>query len=273
MPCRFTSISPCFHGRGKRRSANARLSTITKRPLTPQAGRGRNPPASIEPMSDSLGPRHGGKSEISNRLKIAITACYPVTMIQFILGLGIRMSAFFASAGALFSARNRPCGSVVAAPCCLPQGPCGRGNVLPARSAGDLAQTIDCAGDYRKVRALCGAEIKILPDLREREPLPRSAHAEPFGPLRARCRGPRDPVPRGWSTPRPCACCGPARRGGRGERICGTRSRRRPPRAAGVAAGSPRCPSDRTPCPGRRRAGRCPSVAEVMHDTRAIDNT
>src|SRR6058998_3711187 len=106
-------------------------------------------------------------------------------MIQFILGLGIRLATFLASAGALFSVRNRPCGSVVAPPCCLPQGPRGRENVLPARRAGDLAQMIDCARDYRKDRAFCGAGIKILPDLRERGPPPRSAHAEPFRPRRA----------------------------------------------------------------------------------------
>src|ERR1700747_1544438 len=109
-------------------------------------------------------------------------------MIAFILDLGIRLATFFASAGALFSARNRPCGSVVAAPCCLPQRPCGREDVVPARGAGDLAQAIDYAGDYRQTRADFGAETKILPDLSEREAPPRSEHAEAVTPRRARCR-------------------------------------------------------------------------------------
>jgi hypothetical protein len=94
------------------------------------------------------------KTAISSQT-IAILVCYQVAMIAFILGLGIRLATFFASAGAFFSARNRPGGSAVAAPCCLPQRPRGRENALPARRAGDLAQMIDGAGDYRKDRALC----------------------------------------------------------------------------------------------------------------------
>jgi hypothetical protein len=98
-------------------------------------------------------------------------------MIAFILGLGIRLATFFASAGALFSVRNRSCGSVVAPPCCLPEGPRGREDVVPARGTGDLPQAIDYARDYRQTRADFGAEIKILPDLREQGPAPLAFHA------------------------------------------------------------------------------------------------
>jgi hypothetical protein len=156
-------------------------------------------------------------------------------MIAFILGLGIGLATFFAWAGAFFSACNRPCGSVVAPPCCLPQGPCGSGNVVPARRAGDLAQVIDYTGDYRQTRADFGAEVKIVPDLREGEPLRRSAPAELFTPRRARCRAPRDPARHGWPTPRLCAFCGRGRRGDRAGRTCETRSRRRPPWRASSA--------------------------------------
>src|SRR5262249_17220258 len=60
--------------------------------------------------------------------------------------------------------------------------PTTSGNIFPARGAGDLAQTIDYAIEYRKSRVFRGAGIKIFPALREREPLPCSAHAEPVTP-------------------------------------------------------------------------------------------
>src|SRR6266404_9555496 len=111
-------------------------------------------------------------------------------MIALILDLGIRLATFVAFAGAYFRksgaglrARNRAWGSVVAIPCCFPAGPRGRGNVVPARRAVDLAQAIDSARDYRKNRAVFGAEIKILPDLRERGPPPSSEHAQAEDPV------------------------------------------------------------------------------------------
>src|SRR5882762_9300543 len=122
--------------------------------------------------------------------KIAGIACYWVAMIRFIFDLGIEAATFVASAVAFFRkpgaglrARNRPCGSVVAIPCQFPAGPPGRGNVLPARRAVDLAQAIDYTRNYRRNRADFGAEIKILPDLRERESPPRSEHAEAEDPV------------------------------------------------------------------------------------------
>src|SRR5262245_13335737 len=111
-------------------------------------------------------------------------------MIQFIFDLGIGLSAFIALAVAFFRkpgvglrARNRPCGSVVAAPCCFPAGPRGRENVVPARRHVDLAQVIDYTWDYRRIQVDFGAEKKILPDLREEEPPPASEHAEAEDPV------------------------------------------------------------------------------------------
>jgi hypothetical protein len=152
-----------------------------RRPLTPalspQAGRGRNPAASIDPMSDALGPRHGGRSEISDLSKIAIIVCYQTGMMRFIFDLGIRLVTFVALAAAFFRARNRPLGWVVAFPCQFPAGRRGRGNVVPASRASYLAQVIDYTRNYRQNRLDFGAEIKILPDLREREPAPLGLHA------------------------------------------------------------------------------------------------
>src|SRR5216683_6229886 len=105
-------------------------------------------------------------------------------MIWFIFDLGIRLATFIGLAAAFFRrpwvglrARNRPWGSVVAIPCQFPAGPRGRGNVFPARRGRDLAQGIDYTRNYRRNQADFGAEIKILPDLREREPAPRARHA------------------------------------------------------------------------------------------------
>src|SRR3984893_1115821 len=121
---------------------------------------------------------------------IAGIACYWVAMIRFIIDLGIELATFVASAVAFFRkpgaglrARNRPWGSVVAILCQFPAGPPGRGNVLPDRRAADLAQVVDLTIDYRQSRADFGAEMKILPDLREREPPPRSVHAEAEDPV------------------------------------------------------------------------------------------
>src|ERR1700730_9748526 len=95
-------------------------------------------------------------------------------MIALIFDLGIRLAtfvalaaAFFRKPGARLRARNRPWGPVVAIPRQFPAGPRGRGNVLPAHRTRDLAQAIDCARDYRQNRADFGAQIKIIPDLRE----------------------------------------------------------------------------------------------------------
>src|SRR5882724_10215078 len=118
-----------------------------------------------------------GRSEISDLPKIAINACYQTTMIWFIFDLGIRLATFVASAAAFFRARNRPLGSAVAFPCQFPAEPRGRENVFPASRASDLAQAIDYTRIYGQNRAHFGAEIKILPDLREREPAPRARHA------------------------------------------------------------------------------------------------
>src|SRR3984893_12292852 len=93
---------------------------------------------------------------------------------------GIRLATFVASAAAFFRkprARNRVWGSVVAIPCQFPAGPGGRGNVFPASRASDLAQAIDYTRSYQQNGVDFGAEIKILPDLREREPPPWSEHA------------------------------------------------------------------------------------------------
>ena len=105
-------------------------------------------------------------------------------MIAFIFDLGIRLATFVASAAAFFResgaglrGRKRPLGSAVAFPCQFPAEPRGRGNVFPARHAGDLAQAIDYIRNYRQNRADFDAEIKILPDLRERGPAPLALHA------------------------------------------------------------------------------------------------
>src|ERR1700730_9398341 len=114
--------------------------------------------------------------------KIAGIACYWVAMIRFIFDLGIELATFVASAVAFFRkpgaglrARNRPWGWSLQFPAGFP----GRRNVLPDRRAADLAQVVDLTRDYRQSRADFGAEMKILPDLREREPPPRSEHAQP----------------------------------------------------------------------------------------------
>src|SRR3984893_6274385 len=115
-------------------------------------------------------------------LKIVVIACYHAAMIWFIFNLGIRLATFVVLAAAFFRkprARNRVWGSVVAIPCQFPAGPGGRGNVFPARRGLHLAQAVDCTRDYRRNWTDFGAEIKILPDLREREPPPSSEHAEP----------------------------------------------------------------------------------------------
>src|SRR5262249_3314852 len=167
-------------------------------------------------------------------LKIVIIVCYHVTMIAFMFDLCIRLAAFVALAVAFFRkpaaglrVRNRPCGSVVAPPCCLPEGPRGREDVVPARRAGDLPQAIDCNRNYRQNQADFDAETKILPDLRERDPPPRSEHAEAVMPRRARRRAPRNRERR--------ACCGPARDGGRAGRTSWSRSGVRAQPRASVA--------------------------------------
>src|ERR1700731_459008 len=106
-------------------------------------------------------------------------------MIWCSINLGIGMATFVAWAvaflnkpGAGVRTRDQPPDSVIVTPCCFPAGPHGRGNVVPAPRAGDLAQGIDHIRDYRQNRADFGAAIKILPDLREEEPPPRSKHAE-----------------------------------------------------------------------------------------------
>jgi hypothetical protein len=98
-------------------------------------------------------------------LKIVVIACYQVAMISFIFDLGIWLAVLVAAAAAIFRksgmrlrARNRPWGSVVATPCCFPAGPRGRGNVVPARRAVDLAQAIDSGRNYRQNRVDFGAE-------------------------------------------------------------------------------------------------------------------
>ena len=165
------------------------------------------------PLTPALSPQAGRekfrRSEISDLPKIATIVCYQTGMMRFIFDLGIRLATFVASAAAFFRARNRPLGSAVAFPCQFPAGPRGRGNVVPARCAVDLTQVIDCTGDDRPNRADFEAGKKILPDLRERELRP-----EAVTPRQARCGAPRNRVPRGWSTHRPCACCGRGRRGG-----------------------------------------------------------
>ena len=115
------------------------------------------------------------RSEISNLiLKIATIACCHASMIRFVFEFGIRLATFVASAAAFFGARNRPSGSVVAIPCQFPAGPPGRGNVLPARRAADLAQAIDYTRIYPQNQADFGAETKILPDFREPRSLRRA---------------------------------------------------------------------------------------------------
>src|SRR6266436_4002441 len=131
-----------------------------------------------DPLPASGAREKSRRSEISDLRKIAIIACYQTTMISFILDLGIRLATFVASAAAFFRARNRPWGSAIAFPCQFPAGPRGRGNVVPARHAGDLAQPNDYTRIFPQNRADLDAEIKILPDLREREPPPRSARAD-----------------------------------------------------------------------------------------------
>src|ERR1700730_15849158 len=113
-------------------------------------------------------------------LKIVVIACYHAAMIWFIFNLGIRLATFVVLAAAFFRkprARNRVWGSVVAIPCQFPAGPRGRGNVFPASRASDLAQAIDYTRSYRQNGVDFDAEIKILPDLREREPAPLARHA------------------------------------------------------------------------------------------------
>src|SRR6266849_10180673 len=107
-------------------------------------------------------------------------------MIRFIFNLGVRLATFVAFAAAFFRppeaglrARNRPCGSVVPFPCHSAAELRGRGMFSPAGRARDLAQAIDDTRNYRQNRADFGAEIEIIPDLRERGPPPRSEHAEP----------------------------------------------------------------------------------------------
>src|SRR6266436_5719616 len=125
-----------------------------------------------DPLPASGAREKSGRSEISDLPKIAINACYQTAMIWFIFNLGIGLATFVASAAAFFRARNRPLGSAVAFPCQFPAGPCGRGNVVPARRAVNLTQVIDYTGGYQPDRADFEAGIKILPDLREREPPP-----------------------------------------------------------------------------------------------------
>src|ERR1700730_5167680 len=99
-------------------------------------------------------------------------------MIWFLFDLGIRLAAFVALAaffwkpGAGLRARNRPWARSWRFPCQFPAGRRGRGNVFPARGAGDLAQAVDYTRNYRQDSIDFGAQIKILPDLREREPPP-----------------------------------------------------------------------------------------------------
>src|SRR5439155_10267279 len=88
-------------------------------------------------------------------------------------------AAFFRTPAAGLRARNRPRGSFVAVPCCLPQGPRGRETSFPADRAKDLAQAIDYGRNYRQNRADFGTETKILPDLRETRAPPASEHTEP----------------------------------------------------------------------------------------------
>src|SRR3984893_17664781 len=110
-------------------------------------------------------------------LKIVVIACYHPAMIWFIFDLGIMLGAFVASAAAFFRkprARNRVWGSVVAIPCQFPAGPRGRGNVFPASRASDLAHVIDYTRIYGQNWVDFGAEPKILPDLKQREPPPWS---------------------------------------------------------------------------------------------------
>src|SRR6266446_6469976 len=103
-----------------------------------------------DPLPASGAREKSRRSEISNLPKIAITVCYQTAMIWFIFDLGIGLATFVASAAAFFRARNRPLGSVVAFPCQFPAGPCGRGNVVPARRAVDLTPAVDCTRNYRQ---------------------------------------------------------------------------------------------------------------------------
>jgi hypothetical protein len=129
-------------------------------------------------------------------LKIAVFACYQVTMIQFMFDLAIGLAtfaaltaAFFGKPGAGLRARNRPWGWDVALPCCFPAGPRSRDMFFPAGRARDFAQAIDYTSDYRQDQADFGAETKILPVLREaraRAPL-RTCRARGW---RRRGRGP-----------------------------------------------------------------------------------
>ena len=84
-------------------------------------------------------------------------------MIWFIFDLGIALATFVASAAAFFRVRNRALGSAVAFPCHFPAGRRGRGNVVPARCAVNLAQAIDCTGDYRQNRADFRGRNEICP--------------------------------------------------------------------------------------------------------------
>src|SRR6266851_2159897 len=95
-------------------------------------------------------------------------------MIALIFNLSIRLGTFVAFAAAFFGkpgaglrARGRPCGSVVPFPCHSAAELRGRGMFSPAGRARDLAQAIDDTRNYRQNRADFGAEIKIVPDLRE----------------------------------------------------------------------------------------------------------
>ena len=100
------------------------------------------------------------RSEISNLiLKIATIACCHAAMIRFVFEFGIRLATFVTSAAAFFGARNRPSGSVVAIPCQFPAGPPGRGNVLPARRAVDLAQAIDYTRNYTDLRRFLDTSV------------------------------------------------------------------------------------------------------------------
>jgi hypothetical protein len=104
-------------------------------------------------------------------LKIAVFACYQVTMIQFIFDLAIGLATFAALTAAFFGK-----------PGAGPAGPRSRDMFFPEGRARDLAQAIDYTSDYRQDQADFGAETKILPVLRE---------ARARGPLRT-CRA------RGW---------------------------------------------------------------------------
>ena len=151
--------------------AGSARSTMT---IKPCSGRRFQKSSAEEPASDGARRRPRQRPSRDPRLaislKIVVIICYQIAMIWFILDLGIGLAtfvalavAFFGKPGAGLRARYRAWGSAVAAPCCFPAGPRGRGNVVPARRAVDLAQAIDYTGDYRQNRADFGAEIKIPP--------------------------------------------------------------------------------------------------------------